>query len=315
MHQRSIVDASRYHAHRSKVPAANLACMKDRMATPEGTLKARVYTIIFKSDTRAGREFDLWLLLAILISAMLVMLDSLPEIHARWGFELKAGEWTITLLFLIEYVLRIWSSPRPWQYVTSFYGFVDLLAILPTFASVVFPGIESLTLVRAMRLTRVFRILNMARYVREARLLLLSLLASRHRLIVFMLAVLAIVSVFGAVIYLVETPEAGFTSIPRSIYWAIVTLTTVGYGDIAPRTGLGQMIASIIMILGYSIIAIPTGIVSVEFARRSMQAAERVCPTCGHRGHTEEALYCAQCGHELPIFDRGSAPDQRSNET
>jgi voltage-gated potassium channel len=266
------------------------------------TLRQRLHRIIFKSDTKPGRDFDILLLWLILVSVALVMLDSIAEVNARWGEELRIGEWMITLLFTLEYILRIWVSPRRSAYVTSFYGIIDLLAIIPSFLTLLIPGVQGLVLVRALRLTRVFRILNMERYVHEARLLLLSLLASRHRLIVFMLAVLAIVSVFGALAFIVETPEAGFTSIPRSIYWAIVTLTTVGYGDIAPRTGLGQMLAAVIMILGYSIIAIPTGIVSVEFARRSMNATTRTCPSCGLKGHMQEALYCQKCGHELPLF-------------
>jgi voltage-gated potassium channel len=285
-------------------------------AAPKGTIRERVYRIIFYADTKAGREFDVWLLIAILASVALVMMDSVTEIHEEWGDLLWMGEWIITLLFTIEYGLRIWSSPRPMRYMSSFYGIIDLLAIIPTYLTLLIPGVQGLVLVRALRLTRVFRILNMARYVREARLLLVSLVASRHRLIVFMLAVLAIVSVFGALAFMVESPEAGFTSIPRSIYWAIVTLTTVGYGDIAPRTGIGQMLAAIIMILGYSIIAIPTGIVSVEFSRRSIQnASDRRCPSCGHRGHSEEALYCLNCGHELPIFGQGIKEDQRTSDT
>jgi voltage-gated potassium channel len=266
------------------------------------TIRQRIYRIIFKSDTPQGRAFDVGLLIAIVISVALVMLDSVEQIHLKWGRELWMGEWVITMLFTLEYFLRIWAAPKRLHYVTSFYGIIDLLAIIPTYLTLLVPGIQGLVLVRALRLTRVFRILNMGRYVREARLLLLSLIASRHRLAVFMLAVLAIVSVFGAVVYVVETPEAGFTSIPRSIYWAIVTLTTVGYGDIAPRTGLGQMIAAIIMILGYSIIAIPTGIVGVEYNRRSSNASKRICPSCGNSTHYEEALFCMNCGHELPMF-------------
>ncbi len=280
----------------------------------EGTVKERLYRIIFRSDTPPGRTFDVWLLIVILLSVVLVMLDTMVIIHARWGTVLRVGEWIITILFLIEYFIRIWVFPRPMRYVTSFYGIVDLLAILPTFLSVFMPGIQSLVLVRMLRLTRVFRILNMERYVREARLLLLALIASRHRLIVFMLAVLAIVSVFGAIIFVVESPEAGFINLPVSIYWAIVTLTTVGYGDIAPRSGLGQMIASVIMILGYAIIAIPTGIVSVEFAKRSVQAADRRCPNCARRGHLDEALFCNNCGHELPVFDSPGQRDQRTKD-
>ncbi|MEZ4755654.1 MAG: ion transporter [Flavobacteriales bacterium] len=264
-----------------------------------GTFRQRLYRIIFLSDTPAGRRFDVVLLYAILLSVVLVLLESVAAVEAEWGSQLRALEWLITGLFLVEYLLRIWCSPNRRHYAFSFYGVVDLLAILPSFLNLLLPGIASLTVVRVLRLTRVFRILNLLDYVREARLLLLALLASRHRIIVFMLAVLALVTVFGAVMFVVETPEAGFTSIPRSIYWAIVTLTTVGYGDIAPRSTLGQAIASAIMILGYAIIAIPTGIVSVEVARRSKKADDRVCTLCGNTEHRSDARYCHQCGHRL----------------
>ncbi|MBK9176855.1 MAG: ion transporter [Flavobacteriales bacterium] len=232
------------------------------------TLRQRVHRVIFDSDTPAGRAFDVWLLVAILLSCALVMLDSVGEARERAGGALRWAEWGITLLFSVEYALRVWCSPNRMRYVTSFYGVVDLLAILPTYLSALVPGTEAMALVRVLRVVRVFRVLNMVHYVREARLLLVALLASRHRIIVFMLAVLAIVTVFGAIMYVVEPHDAGFTSIPRSIYWAIVTLTTVGYGDIAPVTTLGQAIASVIMILGYAIIAIPTGIVTVEMGAR-----------------------------------------------
>ncbi len=281
----------------------------------QGTLRQKLYRVIFKSDTKPGRDFDLWLLIAILVSVALVMLDSMPKIHERWGHELWVGEWTITLLFSLEYLLRIWISPKPLKYISSFYGMIDLLAILPTYLSLIIPGAQTLVLVRMLRVTRIFRILNMARYMSEARLLLLALIASRHRLIVFTLAVFAIVTVCGAVIYVVESPESGFTNIPKSIYWAIVTITTVGYGDMAPVTGLGRLIASLIMILGYALIAIPTGMVSVEFAKRSIQASDRTCPDCGQRGHLDEALYCMHCGGELPIFGSRPPRDQRTSDT
>ncbi len=270
------------------------------MSTPATeTLRQRLYRIIFLSDSPAGKRFDVILLYAILLSVVLVLLESMASVEAEWGIQLRALEWMLSGLFLIEYVLRIWCSPQPRHYILSFYGVVDLLAILPSFLNLLVPGIASLTVVRVLRLTRVFRILNLLDYVREARLLLLALLASRHRIIVFMLAVLAMVTVFGAIMFVVETPEAGFTSIPRSIYWAIVTLTTVGYGDIAPKTDLGQAIASAIMILGYAIIAIPTGIVSVEVARRSKRADDRVCTQCGTTEHRSDARHCHQCGHRL----------------
>lgn len=266
---------------------------------PPVDLKRRLHRIIFDSDTPAGKRFDLILLAVILISIALVMLESITSIEARWGNWLRAAEWTITGLFTLEYAVRVWVSPNRMRYVTSFFGVVDLLAILPTVLSLLLPGSRSLSIIRALRLIRVFRILNLLDYMREARLLLLALLASRHRIIVFMLAVLAMVTVFGAVMFVVESPEAGFTSIPRSIYWAIVTLTTVGYGDIAPQSTLGQAIASMIMILGYAIIAIPTGIVSVELARQSRRGPVALCTNCGRTEHEEGEQFCASCGHQL----------------
>lgn len=264
-------------------------------------LRRQLRVIIFGTHTPAGRAFDLGLIILILISVLLVFLDSVKdvrEIHGKW---LRIAEWTITILFAVEYGVRLWISDNWRRYAFGFFGIVDLLAILPTFVSLIIPGSQALTVVRALRLTRVFRILNLFEYVHEARLLLLALLASRHRILVFMLAVLALVTVFGAIMFVIESPEAGFTSIPRSIYWAIVTLTTVGYGDIAPQTNLGQALASVIMILGYAIIAIPTGIVSVEIARQSRHGAQRTCTKCGQVEHQERASYCFQCGAELPL--------------
>ena len=267
-------------------------------ATPGTSLRERLGRIIHDSDTPAGRRFDVWLIWAILLSIALVMLESVAVAKTRYGSILRAMEWTITGLFTVEYALRLWTSKKPLRWATSFYGVLDLLAILPTYLSVLIPGTQVLVVLRSMRLLRIFRILKLFNYVREARLLLVSLLASRHRIIVFMLAVLALVTVFGTVMYMVEPKEAGFTSIPRSIYWAIVTLTTVGYGDIAPVTPLGQVIASGIMILGYAIIAIPTGIVTVEMARqvRNAPATSTTCGVCGAREHATDARYCRVCG-------------------
>jgi voltage-gated potassium channel len=271
-----------------------------------GRLKQQLRIIIFGSDTRAGKAFDLVLIAFILLSVALVFLESVVEIRERHGAALKAAEWSITILFTIEYLIRLWISEPPRRYALSFFGAVDLLAILPSYLSVLIPGAQALGVVRAMRLMRVFRILNLFTYVREARLLLLALLASRHRIIVFMLAVLALVTLFGAVMYVVESPEAGFTSVPRSIYWAIVTLTTVGYGDIAPVTPLGQAIASVIMILGYAIIAIPTGIVSVELSRQGTRSSQRACETCGKLFELADARYCPHCGKPLgPVSAAG----------
>lgn len=261
-------------------------------------LRTRLRRIIHDSDTRAGRLFDVCLIWAILISIALVMLDSVAVVQTRYGSLLLALEWGITVLFTVEYVLRLWTATRPLHWAGSFYGIMDLLAILPSYLSILVPGAQSLVVLRALRLLRIFRILGLFNYMREARLLLVSLLASRHRIIVFMLAVLALVTVFGTIMYMVEPKEAGFTSIPRSIYWAIVTLTTVGYGDIAPVTPLGQVIASGIMILGYAIIAIPTGIVTVEMARQANKSAvpSATCKVCNAKEHAEDARYCRVCG-------------------
>ncbi|MBK9149070.1 MAG: ion transporter [Flavobacteriales bacterium] len=269
-------------------------------------LKQQLRIIIFGSDTRAGIAFDLVLIAFILLSVALVFLESVSEIREQHGAALKAAEWAVTILFTIEYLIRLWISEPPRRYALSFFGAVDLLAILPSYLSVLIPGAQALGVVRAMRLMRVFRILNLFIYVREARLLLLALLASRHRIIVFMLAVLALVTLFGAIMYVVESPEAGFTSVPRSIYWAIVTLTTVGYGDIAPITPLGQAIASVIMILGYAIIAIPTGIVSVELSRQGTRSSQRACTACGKLFELADARFCPHCGKPLgPVSAAG----------
>lgn len=256
--------------------------------------------VIHGSDTRAGRRFDIVLLWAIVASIAVVMLESVAELRTTFGYELRILEWCFTILFTVEYVLRIWTAREPWKFVLSFYGVLDLIAILPTWLGLFLPIGHSFIMVRALRVTRIFRILGLYDYVREARMLLLALLASRHRIIVFMLAVLALVSVFGTLMFLIEPPEAGFTSIPRSIYWAIVTLTTVGYGDIAPVTPLGQVVASMIMILGYAIIAIPTGIVTVEMARQGQRTARRICTNCNNSEHRTDAAFCHKCGSGLP---------------
>lgn len=271
------------------------------MSSSSDRLRKQLRVIIFGTHTPAGRAFDLVLIMLILVSVALVFLESVAHIRAEYGRLLKASEWTITVLFTVEYAVRIWITDQWRRYAFGFFGVVDLLAIIPTWLSLFIPGSQALAVVRALRLTRVFRILNLLEYVHEARLLLLALLASRHRIIVFMLAVLALVTIFGAIMFVVESPEAGFTSIPRSIYWAIVTLTTVGYGDIAPRSDLGQALASLIMILGYAIIAIPTGIVSVEIARQVRKGQQRICTRCGQIEHLPKATFCHQCGAELPL--------------
>ncbi len=262
--------------------------------------RVRLRGVIHNSDTPEGRRFDIWLIGAILLSIALVMGESMVAAESYTGIALRVLEILVTTAFTVEYALRLWTARDRIRWVTSFYGVLDLMALLPSFLSLIWPGLRALMVLRAVRLLRIFRILGLFNYVREAKILLLSLAASRHRIIVFMLAVLALVTVFGTIMYIVEPKEAGFTSIPRSIYWAIVTLTTVGYGDIAPVTWLGQTIASGIMLLGYAIIAIPTGIVTVEMGRQARMAGKRKsCTSCGAGDHAADAKYCRLCGSAL----------------
>ncbi len=226
--------------------------------------RKRWHEIIFEAETPEGRLFDVWLLVAILLSIVLVMLESVREINEQYGEWLRYGEWFFTLLFTLEYIARLLTVRSPWRYAVSPLGIIDLLSILPTYMSLFFAGTQYFMVIRVLRLLRVFRILKLAHYVHEARVLGTALQASREKIIVFLMAVLSLVIILGTIMYWVEGPENGFTSIPRSIYWAIVTLTTVGYGDIAPATPLGQFISSLVMILGYGILAVPTGIVTSE---------------------------------------------------
>lgn len=263
-------------------------------------LKRRVYQVIFEHDTVAGRAFDVALIAAILGSVLAVMLESVASVRAAHGDTLRLLEWGFTVAFTVEYALRLWCVRRPGRYASSFLGLVDLLAILPTYVSLVFPGSQVLAVVRILRVLRVFRILKLVQYVGEARVLGQALRASRHKITVFIVTVLSIVVIVGSVMYLVEGPEAGFTSIPRGVYWAIVTLTTVGFGDITPLTPQGQALATVVMILGYAIIAVPTGIVTVELANAGRAArGEGACPRCGRGGHDADALHCKWCGEAL----------------
>lgn len=272
--------------------------LSDQNAAP--SWKRRLYVIIFESNTRAGRLFDVLLITSILASVVAVMLDSIGPVRARYGEVLYGIEWFFTVLFSVEYVLRLLTVGRPLKYATSFFGIVDLLGILPTYLSVLFPGSRYFLVIRILRVLRVFRVLRLVSFMGESRLLMQALRASRRKIAVFLFAVLTLVVVLGSLMYVVENEEDGFTSIPRSIYWAIVTLTTVGYGDISPKTPLGQMIASIVMIIGYGIIAVPTGIVTVEMsqaARRNISA--RVCASCSAEGHDTDASFCKYCGAQL----------------
>lgn len=253
--------------------------------------------IIFEVDTPAGRLFDVVLLVTIALSTFVVILESVPSIRAEYGGVLRAAEWVFTLLFTVEYVLRLATARNPRRYALSFFGFVDLLAVMPTYVSLVWTGTQSLVVVRGLRLLRVFRVLKLAQYLGEARALGQALRRSRPKITVFLLAVVTVVLVVGALMYLIEGEKNGFSSIPVSMYWAIVTMTTVGYGDIAPKTVPGRLLASALMILGYGIIAVPTGIVSVELAEQARQArAARTCPGCGAHGHDSDAGHCKYCG-------------------
>lgn len=268
---------------------------------PATRRRARLHEVIFESDTRAGRYFDFTLIWLILLSVATVVLESVREVREQYGALLHALEWVFTLLFTVEYGLRLLSVRRPLRYATSFFGVVDLLAIVPTYLSIFVPGSHYLLVIRILRLLRVFRLLKLSEYVTEADILRRALRASSRKISVFISAVVLLVVIIGALMYVIEGEANGFTSIPRSIYWAIVTLTTVGYGDLSPRTALGQIVASIVMIIGYGIIAVPTGIVSVELAQavREKKVTGQSCPSCAAEGHDADAICCKYCGDQL----------------
>jgi voltage-gated potassium channel len=259
-----------------------------------------LFEVIFEADTPAGKWFDIVLIVCILLSVATVMLDSVGNINARHGRLLNAVEWFFTILFTVEYVLRLLCVGKPIRYAVSFFGIVDLLAVLPTYASPLFPSSRHLVVVRVLRVLRIFRVLKLGHHTKEATLLRKALYASRRRILVFFSAVVTLVVIIGSLMYVIEGQEGDFTSIPRSVYWAIVTLTTVGYGDISPQTPVGQFLAAIVMILGYSIIAVPTGIVTVELARAHAAATSRqACPSCSAEGHDRDARHCKFCGAKL----------------
>ena len=265
------------------------------------SLRDRIYQVIFGTDTVAGQRFDIVLIYLILVSVLAVVLDSIAWIHSDYGYWLFELEWGFTALFSLEYCLRIYSSPRPLRYIFSFYGLVDLLSIVPSYLALIFPGASYWLVIRLLRVLRIFRVFKLVRYLTEANLLLRSIYAARRKVLVFFLVVLILSVIFGSLMFLVEGPENGFTSIPRSIYWTIVTITTVGYGDITPQTVFGQIIATMAMLTGYSIIAIPTGIFTAEIAREmGRQSNNRQCNVCGRNGHYLDAEYCHQCGVSLP---------------
>ena len=259
----------------------------------------KLHEIIFEADTRTGKWFDILLLVAILLSVATVMLESVNSISALYGEELRILEWTFTILFTLEYIARLISIGKPLKYVFSFYGIIDFISIIPTYVGIFVSGSHTLSIIRSIRLLRVFRILKLVQFIGEANVLIKALKASRAKIVVFLFALLSLTFILGTIMYLIETPESGFTSIPRSIYWAIVTLTTVGYGDIAPQTVLGQTLASLIMIIGYAIIAVPTGIVGAELAKTKSNSNTQSCPSCSLEGHDDDAEHCKFCGDLL----------------
>lgn len=263
------------------------------------SLRKQIHTIIFEADTPGGKAFDLILLAAILLSVILVMLESVDRFSAVYGHWFRLLEWTLTVLFTIEYILRVYSVKRPWLYIRSFYGIIDLISILPSYLGLIFSGVHMLVVVRAIRLLRIFRILKLVYFMREARLLAQALYASRGKISIFLFFVLLMVTIIGSVMYLVEgQSNPGFKNIPVSIYWAIVTLTTVGFGDITPQTNFGQFLSAIVMILGYAVLAVPTGIVTMELVKK--QPTNTIaCPSCSREGHDDDARFCKFCGHSL----------------
>lgn len=263
--------------------------------------KIRLHEIIYEAETKEGKLFDVILLIFILLSVFLVMLESVQSINEKYYALLNISEWIITILFSIEYILRIVSVKKPLSYIFSFYGIIDLLSTIPKYLSFIMVGSHNLIALRALRLLRVFRILKLTRYIGASNNLVLAMKASKTKIAVFLYFVIILCVILGTIMYIIEGAENGFTNIPKSIYWAIVTLTTVGFGDITPQTPFGQFIASIIMILGYAIIAIPTGIVSSEMTKKNQILEENteVCPNCATEHHKENAKYCYRCGSKL----------------
>lgn len=263
-------------------------------------LKEKLYTVIFGTDTPAGKRFDIALIVAIVLSVLTLMAESMGGLTENYYLYIRTLEWILTVLFTAEYMLRIYCSPNPRHYITSFYGVIDLVSILPTYLSLLVPGVNFLLVIRIMRFLRIFRILKLVRYLTEANTLVRSMLHAKRKVLVFFLSVLVLATIFGALMYMVEGPENGFSSIPKSIYWTIVTITTVGYGDITPQTPLGQSIAALAMLLGYSILAVPTGIFTAELAHEmSRERMNIVCPNCSAAGHDQDAHYCKNCGSKL----------------
>ena len=263
-------------------------------------IRQELFEIIFEADTKAGKIFDISLLIVIVLSVITVMCESVPSIQKDNYDTFRLLEWGFTIIFTIEYVLRIYSSVNKWKYILSFYGLIDLLAILPAFLGIFISGAHSLLIIRAFRLLRVFRVLKISRYSKAGRTLASALIASRDKIGVFLFTIATTVLCIGTLMYLIEGEVNGFTSIPKSVYWAIVTLTTVGYGDIIPQTAIGQFFSGLLMITGYAIIAVPTGIITLEVARsEKKKMTTQVCPECMKEGHEKDAKFCKFCGMKL----------------
>jgi len=304
-------DRWRWHAHNAR--------LGETLGKPENDgWRRRWYIIIFEAETRAGRRFDELLLLAIIASVLVVMLDSMPSVRERAGTLFTVLEWLFTLLFTAEYVMRILVVRKPWRYVLSFYGIIDFVSILPTWLAIFAPEMAYLVDVRLLRLLRVFRVLKLTLYFEEAQVLLRALVNARRKIFVFLGTVFIITIILGTVMYVVEGPEHGFTSIPVSMYWAVVTLTTTGFGDLVPKTPLGQFITSLTILLGYSIIAFPTGIIGAELVSSMRQGApatpptplSRTCTHCTTEGHDTDAAFCKRCGTKLPPHHTETANSQ-----
>ena len=301
----SRTDRYRWHAHNAR--------LGEHLGKPEDDgWRRRWYIIIFEAETRAGRRFDEILLLAIVASVAVVMLDSLPSVHDRAGALFTVLEWLFTLLFTAEYAMRILVVRKPLRYVLSFYGVIDFVSILPTWLAVFAPEMAYLVDVRLLRLLRVFRVLKLTIYFEEAQVLLRALVNARRKIFVFLGTVFIITIILGTVMYVVEGQQHGFTSIPVSMYWAVVTLTTTGFGDLVPRTPLGQFITSLTILLGYSIIAFPTGIIGAELVNtmRERSPKTRICTHCATEGHDADAVFCKRCATKLPPLSTETARSQ-----
>ncbi|MFD2180000.1 ion transporter [Veronia pacifica] len=275
------------------------------MENKQTPLQKHLYTMIFGTHTKAGKAFDIALIVVIISSIVVLMLDSVGIYKEKYGTLLYTIEWCFTAFFTIEYLLRLYCSPHRLAYARSFYGIIDVVAVLPTFLALFIPGASYLMAIRLLRVLRIFRILKLVRFLQESNFLLSALRMSARKIMVFFMTVFVLVTVFGSLMFAIEGPEHGFTSIPYSIYWAIVTMTTVGYGDLVPQTDLGKGLASLTMLMGYCIIAVPTGIITAQMGQEINLHRRLVkCPNCSENGHESDALYCKHCGSELPEPDK-----------